>query len=251
MASAYERVVIKLSGEALMGGGAYGIENGVLALIAGQIARAGSYGAQIAIVVGGGNIWRGAAASAAGMNRATADYAGMLATLINALALQSELEKIGLTVRTQSAINVAQVAEPYIYRRAIRHLEKGRVVIFAAGTGNPYMTTDSAAALRAVEIGAGVLLMAKNRVDGVYDADPGKVPGARKFQRLSYSEALTRRLAVMDSTALTLCMENDLPIIVFDLAGERSIERAVAGEEIGTYVGGRDTILLEGSPSVA
>ncbi|HLZ68279.1 MAG TPA: UMP kinase [Dehalococcoidia bacterium] len=244
---AYRRIVLKLSGEALRGDAAYGIDNDVLHLIARQIQNAAMLATEIAIVVGGGNIWRGAAASEAGMERATADYAGMLATVINALALQSELEKIGLVVRTQTAINIAQVAEPYIYRRAIRHLEKGRIVIFAAGTGNPYMSTDTAAALRAVEIGAEVLLMAKNRVDGVYDADPSKVPGARKFQRVSYSEALARRLAVMDSTALALCMENDLPIIVFDLAAEHSIERAVAGEQIGTFVGGKETVLVEGS----
>jgi len=245
---AYRRIVLKLSGEAFRGDAAYGIDNEVLRLIARQIQNAASVEMQIAIVVGGGNIWRGAAASEAGMERATADYAGMLATVINALALQSELEKIGLVVRTQTAINIAQVAEPYIYRRAIRHLEKGRIVIFAAGTGNPYMSTDTAAALRAVEIGAEVLLMAKNRVDGVYEADPSKVPEARKFQRVSYSEALARRLAVMDSTALALCMENELPIIVFDLAAERSIERAVAGEQIGTFVGGRETVLVGGSP---
>jgi uridylate kinase len=241
----YARVLLKLSGEALMGSAQYGIDDAVLSLLVRQIETASRMGTQIAVVVGGGNIWRGAAVSAAsGMDRATADYAGMLATIINALALQDALEKIGLTVRTQTAINVQAVAEPYIRRRAIRHLEKGRVVVFAAGTGNPYMTTDTAAALRAVEIGAEVLLMAKNRVDGVYDADPLKVPEARKYQRLSYSEALTRRLAVMDSTALALCMENDLPIIVFDLAGERSIERAVAREEIGTYVGALESRLL-------
>ncbi len=243
----FRRVVLKLSGEALRGGAAYGIDNRVLSLIAHQIQNAAMLATQIAIVVGGGNIWRGATASEAGMERATADYAGMLATVINALALQAELEKIGLVVRTQTAINIAQVAEPYIRRRAIRHLEKGRIVIFAAGTGNPYMSTDTAAALRAVEIGAEVLLMGKNGVDGVYDADPSKVPEARRFLRVSYGEALARRLAVMDSTALALCMENELPIIVFDLAAEHSIERAVAGEQIGTFVGGRETVLVEGS----
>ncbi|MHB8577945.1 MAG: UMP kinase [Dehalococcoidia bacterium] len=249
--TAYGRVVLKLSGEALMGDAAFGIDNNVLKKIARQIETAVGLGTQIAVVVGGGNIWRGATVSASGMDRATADYAGMLATIINGLALQDALEKIGLTVRTQTAINVAQVAEPFIRRRAIRHLEKGRVVILTAGTGNPYMTTDTAAALRAVEMGAEVLLMAKNRVDGVYDADPLTVPGARKYHRLSYSEALMRRLAVMDSTAFALCMDNNLPLIVFDLAAERSIERAVSGEEIGTFVGSRETLLLEGSPSLA
>lgn len=247
----YARVLLKLSGEALMGNAAFGIDNSVLSLIAAQIETALNAGTEVAVVVGGGNIWRGATVSQSGMDRATADYAGMLATIINGLALQDALEKHGLTVRTQSAINVAQVAEPYIRRRAIRHLEKGRVVIFAGGTGNPYMTTDTAAALRAIEIGADVLLMAKNRVDGVYDADPGKVPQARKFQTLSYSEALTRRLAVMDSTALTLCMENELPIIVFDLAGERSIERAVTRMPIGTLVGPHETVLGGESSTVA
>jgi uridylate kinase len=198
----------------------------------------------MAVVVGGGNIFRGADASATGMDRATADYAGMLATMINALALQDALEKIGVTVRTQTAINVQQVAEPYIRRRAIRHLEKGRAVIFAAGTGNPYMTTDTAAALRAIEIGAEVLLMAKHRADGVYDADPNKDSGARRFQTLSYMEAISRRLAVMDSTALSLCMENDLPIIVFDLAAENSVVRAVRGEHIGTYLGSEQSVLV-------
>ncbi len=247
----YARVLLKLSGEALMGSAAFGIDNSVLSLIAGQIETALNGGTEVAIVVGGGNIWRGATVSQSGMDRATADYAGMLATIINGLALQDALEKHGLTVRTQSAINVAQVAEPYIRRRAIRHLEKGRVVIFAGGTGNPYMTTDTAAALRAIEIGAEVLLMAKNRVDGVYDADPGKVPQARKFQSVSYSEALTRRLAVMDSTALALCMENNLPIIVFDLAGHRSIERAVTRMPIGTMVGTHDTVLVGENTTVA
>jgi len=177
------------------------------------------------------------------MDRATGDYAGMLATIINALALQDALERNGLTVRTQSAITITAVAEPYIRRRAIRHLEKGRVVILAAGTGNPYMTTDTAAALRAIEIGAEVLLMAKHRADGVYDADPNKEPTARRFQTLSYMEAISRRLAVMDSTALSLCMENNLPIIVFDLAAENSVVRAVRGERIGTYVGSEQSVL--------
>jgi uridylate kinase len=240
---AYRRVVLKLSGEALMGDAPYGIDAATVSQIAQQIQHAQEQGAEIAVVVGGGNILRGAEASVGGMDRATADYGGMLATIINSLALQDALEKVGLTVRTQSAINVQQVAEPYIRRRAIRHLEKGRVVIFAAGTGNPYMTTDTAAALRAIEIGAGVLLMAKHRTDGVYDADPNKEPAARRFESLSYMEAISRRLAVMDSTALALCMENDLPIIVFDLAGEDSIVRAVRGERIGTFVGSEQTVV--------
>ena len=241
--AAYRRTLLKVSGEALMGDAPYGIDAATVARIAQQIQAAQQEGVQMAVVVGGGNIFRGAEAEAAGMDRATADYAGMLATVINALALQDALEKLGATVRTQTAITVQQVAEPYIRRRAIRHLEKGRVVIFAAGTGNPYMTTDTAAALRAIEIGAQVLLMAKHRADGVYDADPNKEPGARRFESLSYMEAISRRLAVMDSTALSLCMENDLPIIVFDLAAENSVVRAVRGERIGTYVGSEESIL--------
>ena len=241
--AAYRRVLLKLSGEALMGDAPYGIDAATVSHIALQIQNAQGSGAEIAIVVGGGNILRGVDASASGMDRATADYGGMLATIINSLALQDALEKIGLTVRTQSAINVQQVAEPYIRRRAIRHLEKGRVVIFAGGTGNPFMTTDTAAALRAVEIDAGVLLMAKHRTDGVYDADPNKEPNARRFDTVSYMEAISRRLAVMDSTALSLCMENELPIIVFDLAGEDSIVRTIRGERIGTFVGSDATIL--------
>jgi uridylate kinase len=242
--AAYGRTLLKVSGEALMGNAEYGIDAATVAPIARQIKAAQEAGTQMAVVVGGGNIFRGADASAAGMERATADYAGMLATIINAVMLQDALEKTGVTVRTQTAINVQQLAEPYIRRRAIRHLEKGRVVLFAGGTGNPYMTTDTAAALRAIEIGAQVLLMAKNRVDGVYDADPRKVADARRFQTLSYMEALSRRLEVMDSTALSLCMENELPIIVFDLQGEESILRAVRGEEIGTRVGSQESVLL-------
>ena len=241
--AAYRRTLLKVSGEALMGDAPYGIDAATAARIARQIQAAQQEGVQMAVVVGGGNIFRGAEAEAAGMDRATADYAGMLATVINALALQDALEKIGVTVRTQTAITVQQVAEPYIRRRAIRHLEKGRVVIFAAGTGNPYMTTDTAAALRAIEIGAQVLLMAKHRADGVYDADPNKEPSARRFESLSYMEAISRRLQVMDSTALSLCMENDLPIIVFDLAAENSVVRAVRGERIGTYLGSEESVL--------
>jgi uridylate kinase len=241
--AAYKRILLKLSGEALMGERQYGIHPAVLDLIAHQIKDALNLGVQAAVVVGGGNIFRGTEASQQGMERATADYAGMLATIINALALQNALEKAGVTVRTQSAINVQAVAEPYIQRRAIRHLEKGRVVLFAAGTGNPYMTTDTAAALRAIEIGADVLLMAKNKVDGVYEADPRQVPGARRFQTLGYIEAINRRLEVMDSTALSLCMENALPIIVFDLSAPDSIVRAVRGEKIGTLVGSQESVL--------
>ena len=193
-------------------------------------------GVEMAIVVGGGNIWRGAQAEKDGMDRVTADYAGMLATVINALALQDTLEREGVTTRTQTAIGIQQVAEPYIRRRAIRHMEKGRTVIFAAGTGNPYMTTDTAAALRAIEIEAEVLLMTKNNVDGIYSADPLKDPNAKKFDTLTHFEVLHKRLEVMDATALSLCLENKLPIIVFDLQAPRSIERAVSGEHIGTLV---------------
>jgi len=234
----YKRVLLKLSGEALTGGKGYGIDPETLGVVAGQIKRVASLGVDTAVVVGGGNIWRGAAISAMGMDRATADYAGMLATLINALALQDALEKEGIDTRTQSAIAVQAVAEPYIRRRAIRHLEKGRVVIFAAGTGNPYMTTDTAAALRAIEIGAEILLMGKNNVDGIYDADPLKQPNAQRFERLTYMEAINRRLEVMDSTALSLCMENNLPIVVFDLKSPDSLERAIMGEPVGTTVAG-------------
>jgi len=242
----YNRILLKLSGEALMGDQSYGIDSDTLSFIADQIKNVLDMGTETAVVVGGGNIFRGSDASAAGMDRATADYAGMLATIVNALALQDALERLGVTVRTQSAITVQAVAEPYIRRRAIRHLEKGRLVIFAAGTGNPYMTTDTAAALRAVEIDADVLLMAKNKVDGVYDADPAKVAGARRFQTLSYMEALNRRLEVMDSTALSLCMDNNLPIIVFDLRAPNSIARAACGETIGTLVAQHESALAPG-----
>ncbi len=232
----FKRIVLKLSGEALQGGGWSGIDSDVLDGIAGQVKQVVEMGVEVAIVVGGGNIWRGIAAEAKGMDRSTADYAGMLATVINGLALQDALEKKAITVRTQSAIAMQSVAEPYIRRRAIRHLEKGRVVIFAAGTGNPYMTTDTAAALRAVDIGADILLMAKNRVDGVYDSNPLSNQAARKFKRISYMEALNKRLEVMDSTAFALCMENHLPILVFNLQSHHSIEQAVMGADIGTLV---------------
>jgi uridylate kinase len=241
--AAYKRVLLKVSGEALMGGAAYGIEPSTVNLIATQVKRVNDLGIQVAVVVGGGNIWRGAQASQTGMDRATADYAGMLATVINALALQDAIEQVGGDVRTQTAIPIHQVAEPYIRRRAIRHLEKGRVVIFAAGTGNPFMTTDTAAALRAVEIDADVLLIAKNRVDGVYDADPRKKPDARRFTRLSYMDALSRRLEVMDSTALALCMENELPLVVFDVGSPDGIVSAAKGDDIGTKVGTVESLL--------
>lgn len=205
--------------------------------MAGEIRSVLELGVEMGVVVGGGNIWRGTQAELDGMDRATADYAGMLATIISALALQDTLErKFGLVTRTQSAINVSQVAEPYIRRRAIRHLEKGRIVLFAAGTGNPFVTTDTGAALRAVEISADVLLMAKNNVDGVYEADPRKDPGAKKIEHLTYLEALEKRLGVMDTTALSLCMDNDLPIIVFDLFKEGNLLRLVSGEALGSVV---------------
>ena len=244
-----KRVLLKLSGEALMGDLPYGIDPAMLDAIAGQLKAVQGMGIEVAIVVGAGNIFRGATASATGMDRATADYAGMLATIINALALQDALERNGLTVRTQSAITVTAVAEPYIRRRAIRHLEKGRVVIFAAGTGNPYMTTDTAAALRAIEIDADILLMAKKNVNGVYEDDPAKDPSARKFLRLSYLDALNRRLQVMDSTALSLCMENSLPIVVFNLRMPRSIELAASRKDNGTIVGDFETVLEDASAS--
>ena len=232
----YKRVLLKLSGEAFSGQTNYGIDSSTLAIIANQIKQVLKLGVDISIVVGGGNIWRGAEAERNGMDRVTADYAGMLATVINALALQDTLEREGVTTRTLSAIGIQQVAEPYIRRRAIRHLEKGRAVIFAGGTGNPYMTTDTAAALRAIEIEAEVLLMTKNNVDGIYSADPLKNRSANKFDRLTHLEALNMRLEVMDATALSLCLENKLPIIVFDLQAPRSIERAIIGDPIGTLV---------------
>ena len=243
----YRRLLLKLSGEALQGDQPYGIDPETLNGIAGQIKKVQETGTRIAIVVGGGNIFRGATAEAAGMDRATADYAGMLATIINALALQDALERSGVDVRTQSAITVTAVAEPYIGRRAMRHLEKGRVVLFAAGTGNPYMTTDTTAALRAIETDADVLLMAKKNVDGVYEADPHEDPSAKRFLKISYLDTLNLRLQVMDATALTLCMENDLPILVFDLRGDDSIVRAAAGEKIGTLVSSEQSMLQEAS----
>jgi len=232
----YKRVLLKLSGEALSGGTDYGIDTTILAKLANQIRQVIEMGVNVAIVVGGGNIFRGAKAESEGMDRVTADYAGMLATVINALALQDALEKEGVITRTQTAIGIQQVAEPYIRRRAIRHLEKGRVVIFAGGTGNPYMTTDTAAALRAIETEAEVLLMTKNNVDGVYSADPRKKPDAKRLDKLTHLEALNMRLEVMDATALSLCLENKLPIIVFDLQAPHSLEQVVTGEPIGTLI---------------
>jgi uridylate kinase len=232
----YKRVLVKLSGEALRGGQSYGIDNPTLLKVATQIKRVTKIGVSVGIVVGGGNIWRGAQAEAGGMNRATADYAGMLATVINALSLQDILEREGMETRTQSALDMRQVAEPFILRRALSHLDKGRVVIFAGGTGHPYMTADTASALRAVEIRADVLLMTKNKVDGVYSSDPRKNPTAQKFDKITHFEALQKRLQVMDSTALSLCLDNKLPIIVFDLEAKDSLLKAVRGEPIGTLI---------------
>ncbi len=237
----YRRILLKMSGEALMGRAGYGIDPQVVHFIAEQIGSAVRHGVQVAVVIGGGNIWRGMDVAAQGMDRAQADYMGMLATVINALALQDALEKRGIFTRVQTAIRMEAVAEPYIRRRAIRHMEKGRVVILAAGTGNPYFTTDTAAALRALEVEAEIILMAKNGVDGVYDDDPRRNPQARRFDRLTYLEAINRRLQVMDSTALTLCMDNHMPIIVFDVQAPGQIERIILGEQVGTLIcGGGD-----------
>jgi uridylate kinase len=232
---AYRRVVLKLSGEALAGSQGYGIDPQVLERIAIEVRDVTTLGVQVAIVIGGGNIFRGIAASAGGMERATADYMGMLATVINALALQDAVEKAGLQTRVLSAIEMRAVAEPYIRRRAIRHLEKGRVVIFAAGTGNPFFTTDTAGALRAVEIGADAIMKA-TRVDGVYSADPERDAHAQRFARLTYIDVLNRGLQVMDSAAISLCMDNKLPIIVFDLTRSGNIKRIVLGEPVGSIV---------------
>ena len=232
----YKRIVLKLSGEALAGEGGYGINHQVLVSIARQIKEVVALKVQVAIVVGGGNIWRGVAGSARGMDRATADYMGMLATVINALALQDALEDVGVPTRVQSAIEMRQVAEPYIRRRAIRHLEKGRVIILAAGTGNPYFSTDTTAALRAAEIEAQVILMAK-KVDGVYDSDPRQNPNARKYETLDYIDVINKVLGVMDSTAASLCMENEILIVVFSIVEYGNILKAVVDGNIGTYVG--------------
>ena len=232
----YKRVLLKLSGEAFRGKSSYGIDNSTLTRIARQIKEVVGLGVGVGIVVGGGNIWRGAEAEATGMERVTADYAGMLATVINALALQDVLERLGVDTRTQSALEIEKVAEPYIRRRAIRHLEKGRVVIFAGGTGNPYMTADTAGALRAIEISAEVLLMTKNGVDGIYTSDPHKNPKAKKIDKITHLKALSMRLKVMDSTALSLCLDNKLPIIVFDSEPKDGILKAILGKPIGTLV---------------
>ncbi len=234
--SIYSRAVLKLSGESLKGSFPFGIDPEALVYLAQQIKEAVNMGVQLALVVGGGNFWRGEEWEARGMDRASADYAGMLATVMNSLALQDALERDGTDTRAQSAIGVQAVAEPYIRRRAIRHLEKGRVVIFAAGTGNPYMSTDTAAALRTLEIDGQVLLMAKHGVDGVYDSDPNKNANAKKFQHLQYIDALNLRLEVMDATALSLCMENRLPIVVFDLFTPGALARILTGETVGTLV---------------
>ena len=233
---AYTRVLLKLSGEALMGDRPYGIDPARVETISREIADVHGRGVEVAIVVGGGNIYRGLAAAAKGMDRATGDYMGMLATVLNALALQDALEKQQVATRVQSAITISEVAEPYIRRRAMRHLEKGRIVIFAAGTGNPFFTTDTAAALRAAELHAEVVLMAKNGVEGVYTADPAIEPDAEFIPEISHKDALTRGLQVMDSTAFALCMDNNLPIVVFNMADGRNIDKIVSGERVGTLV---------------
>ena len=233
----FKRVLLKLSGESLKGSRSHGIDPDSLDYMAGEIKSVINMGVELGIVVGGGNIWRGSEAELEGMDRASADYAGMLATVISALALQESMErKHKLDTRTLSAINIQQVAEPYIRRRAIRHLEKGRVVLFAAGTGNPFVTTDTGSALRALEIDANVLLMAKNDVDGVYDKDPKTNKDAKRFDHITYLAAIERRLRVMDTTALSLCMEHDVPIVVFDLFDEGNLAKIVKGETIGTLV---------------
>ena len=234
--AAFKRVLLKLSGEALMGSLDYGTDPERVRTVAQAIKRVHDRGVEVAIVVGGGNIYRGMKAAAAGMDRATGDYMGMLATVLNALPLQDALEDIDVDVRVQSALTIAEVAEPYIRRRAMRHLEKGRVVIFAAGTGNPFFTTDTAAALRAVEIHAEAILMAKNGVEGVYTADPRVDPDATMLTEVSHMDAIQRGLKVMDATALTLCLENDLPIHVFNMDDDRNIDRIVSGERVGTLV---------------
>jgi len=234
----YPRVLLKLSGEALLGERSYGVDPAFCAFIADQLRRVHERGVQVGVVVGGGNIFRGLAAAATGMDRATGDYIGMLATVMNGLALQDATERAGVPTRVMSAIAMNEICEPYIRRRAVRHLEKGRIVIFVAGTGNPYFTTDTAAALRAVEIGASVLLKA-TKVDGVYDADPLKEPTARRFRELGYADLLRDQLKVMDGAAISLCMENDLPIVVFDLNEPDNIARVAAGEPVGTIISSR------------
>ncbi len=233
----YKRILLKLSGEALAGDAGYGIDQETIQYIAREVVSAQKTGVQIGLVIGGGNIFRGLAASAKGMDRSSSDYMGMLATCMNALAMQDALEKLGVQTRVQSAIRMSEIAEPYIRRRAMRHFEKGRIVIFAAGTGNPYFTTDTAAALRAMEIGAEIIMKA-TKVDGVYDKDPMKYDDAKKFKDLTYIDALNKQLKVMDSTAISLCMENKMPILTFRLADEGNVLKAVLGENIGTIIRG-------------
>ena len=233
----FKRVILKISGESLSGSKGYGIAPAATQYVAQEVQTAiNASGVELAIVVGGGNIWRGGDAESQGMDRATADYAGMLATLINALSLQDAMERQGIDTRTQTPSSIQAIAEPYIQRRAIRHLEKGRVVIFGAGTGNPYMTTDTTASLRALEMGADAILMAKNNVDGVYDDDPNKNPNANKLEKLEYLDVLNRHLEVMDSSALTLCMDHDIPIIVFNLFNPNSINQILEGKVLGTLI---------------
>lgn len=242
MENNYKRIVLKVSGEALAGEVGHGIDAKVTESIAREIAEVAERGIEVAVVVGGGNIWRGISGSASGMDRASADYMGMLATVINGLALQEALEQIGVSTRVLTAIEMRQVAEPYIRRRAIRHLEKGRIVIFAGGTGNPFFSTDTTAALRAAEIEADAIMMAKRFTDGVYDADPKTNPDAVKFDSLTYFEVMRRQLGVMDNTAITLCMNNKVPIIVFNIDTPGNILKACMGERIGTIIGGEEDV---------
>ena len=234
--AAFSRILLKLSGEALMGGLEYGADPDRISAVAAQVKQVADRGVETSVVVGGGNIYRGLSAAAEGMDRATGDYMGMLATVLNALALQDALEHLGALTRVLSAIEISEVAEPYIRRRAMRHLERGRIVIFAAGTGNPFFTTDTAAALRALEIHAEAILMAKNGVEGVYSADPRKDPDAKFISKITHREAIEQQLQVMDVTALSLCMDNRLPIYVFNMDDERNIDRIVCGERVGTVV---------------
>jgi uridylate kinase len=236
--AAFRRLVIKLSGGQLAGDSGFGISPAVIGRVAREIREVHEMGSQLCIVIGGGNVIRGIDAAEQGLDRTSADYMGMLASVINALALQDALEKEGLATRVLSALKIQSVAEPYIRRRAVRHLEKGRIVVFAGGTGNPYFSTDTAAVLRAAEVDAEIILMAKQGVDGVYDADPKRVPNAKRYDRLSYDEALQKNLRVMDQTAIALCRENDLPLIVFDMSAPGNICRVAAGEDVGTRVGG-------------
>ncbi|MRG85369.1 UMP kinase [Salinibacillus xinjiangensis] len=236
----YQRIVLKLSGEALSGEAGFGIAPSIIKSVAKQVKEVSELGVEVAVVVGGGNIWRGKIGSEMGMDRATADYMGMLATVMNSLALQDSLENFGIPTRVQTSIEMRQVAEPYIRRKAMRHLEKSRVVIFAGGTGNPYFSTDTTAALRAAEVEADVILMAKNNVDGVYNSDPLKNEDAKKYEELSYLDILNEGLQVMDSTASSLCMDNNIPLIVFSIMEEGNIKRVVLGENIGTIVRGKE-----------